>query len=693
MDLLKKIIFSLFAILLFTVPLILWPATSEVFEFNKMVFVYIFTTLISAAWLTRCLFVKKIIFRRTILDIPLLIFFASQLISTIISIDPATSVFGYYSRFNGGLLSTVGYILLYWAFVSNLEKEDAVKLIKYSILPSAALVSIYGVLEHFGIDKNVWVQDVASRVFSTLGQPNWLAAWLTALLPITWALAIDEPQTNSKFQILNFKFLIYFSLSILFFWVLIFTKSRSGFLGFVAADFVFWLLVFVKSKFRFWKTFAVYNLSFIVIAAFSGTQYTPSIAEIAGRRSAPPAAAGTQAPALETGGTESGTIRKIVWKGAIDVWKNYPVFGTGVETFAFSYYQFRPAEHNLVSEWDFIYNKAHNEFLNVAANTGSVGLLSYLILIGFSVYIFIQKLKNSNLKSQNLKIENWDLFDIWSLKFGFLAGYLSLLVTNFFGFSVVPTQLEFFLFPAFAVALTNDNTIYSFKGGTFKAKIFILLILFAVTYSLYAISRYWFADILYAKGRAYNSIKKPATAALYLTRAINLEPYQALYHNELAGALTQTAINYYQEKNLPKTEEFAAKALEESQTAINLSPANVNLKRARFGILIMLSIARPAFLNDAKNVLLDAIEEAPTDAKLWYNLGLTQNRLGEVDQSVSTLQKTIELKGNYREARLALAYILIDKKKFAEAKLQLEYILKNIDPNDSLAKQALAGLK
>jgi len=183
----QKIIFVLFALLIFFVPLVLWPFTSEVFEFNKMVLVYILTVLIAAAWLIRSIVEKKFIFRPSILDIPLLVFFGSQLISTVLSIDFYTSVFGYYSRFNGGLLSTVCYLVLYWAFVSNFDAKDSIRLVKVWFV-SAALVSIYGVAEHFGIDKNIWVQDVQSRVFSSLGQPNWLAAWVVALIPIAWLL-------------------------------------------------------------------------------------------------------------------------------------------------------------------------------------------------------------------------------------------------------------------------------------------------------------------------------------------------------------------------------------------------------------------------------------------------------------------------------------------------------------------------
>ncbi len=404
----QRIIFWLFGILLFLVPLILWPATSEVFEFNKMVLTYMLTTLITAAWAIRMVIERKIIFRRTILDIPLLIFFSSQLISTILSIDPRTSLFGYYSRFNGGLLSTLCYSLLYWAFVSNVNAKEILKLI-YVTLASATLVSAYGVLQHFGIDKNIWVQDVQNRVFSTLGQPNWLASFLVALIPLTWTYAISDRK----------RFWLYFSLSALFFITLLFTKSRSGFLGFAIADLTFWGFVLVKQEAKHLKEFFIFNFLFLVLFLIIGNPFRSSKLQ--------PQTTAT-APVLETGGTESGTIRKIVWKGAFEVWKHYPVFGTGVETFAYSYYKFRPPEHNLVSEWDFIYNKAHNEYLNMAANSGTVGLSAYLFLIGTSVYLFIRK-----------------------SRFDLLAGYAGLLISNFFGFSVVPTQLLLFLFPAFAL--------------------------------------------------------------------------------------------------------------------------------------------------------------------------------------------------------------------------------------------------
>lgn len=658
----RRTIFILFAILFFFVPLILWPFTSEVFEFNKMVLTYILTALIVAAWIVRSIISRKIIFRRTILDIPLLVFLGSQLISTIISIDPLTSWLGYYSRFNGGLVSDISYALLYWAFVSNFEKKDTLKLINYAFLPGAALVSLYAIAEHFGIDKNIWVQDVQSRVFSTLGQPNWLAAWVVALIPITWAFSLESTLKKKKFW-------IYFALSVLFFWTLIFTKSRSGLLGFVVTFLIFWAGYFWFNRKEYksrLKPFAVFITSLIVISLISGTEYTPSINSLISKSTSTPVTnTESQGPALEVGGTQSTVIRKIVWKGAVQIWLHYPIFGTGVETFAYSYYGFRPVEHNLTTEWDFIYNKAHNEFLNMAANSGTVGLLAYLILIGFSIYLFVQKFLAKN-GDPELKI--------WNL--ALLAGFTSLSVTNFFGFSVVPTQLEFFLFPAFALALvTTDETKEKSEKIDPTRKFLIAILLAFSLYLLLLISRYWYADTLYAKGKAYNGAQKPDVAIGFLTKAISLEPNQALYHSEVAGSYTSIALYYNGQKDSENTDKFVNLALGESDKAVSLSPANVNLKRSRFGVFIMLSAIDPKYMLNARDTLIDAIALAPTDAKLYYNLGLTYARTGQPDKAMEILVKTIELKSNYKEARLAYAYLLIDKKMNSQARDQLNYIL------------------
>lgn len=675
----QKNIKNLFGILFILVPLILWPFTSELFEFNKMVITYIFTTLIVAFWIIRSIQFNKFIFRRTILDIPLIIFFFGQLISTIISIDPQTSWLGYYSRFNGGLLSTICYLLLYWAFVSNIKSTDIKKLLRINLI-TAAIVSTYGILERLGIDKNIWQQDVQHRVFSTLGQPNWLAAWLVALIPITWANTL-----SAKSQKFTFDKIIPYLASSLFFAVLLFTGSRSGLLGFAICGIVFWGVVFIKFKLKYFKSFLVINAIIAFWAMLFGTQLTPSIFKIIekNQRVEAPVTNQSTGTALETGGTESGVIRKIVWQGAVDIWKHYPIFGTGVETFAYSYFMYRPAIHNQTSEWDFIYNKAHNEYLNFLANSGLVGLLSYLTLIFFSIYMMIKNINHCD--------DNEDLQPL-SIA-AFIAGYFSILVTNFFGFSVVPIQIVFYLFPAFSFVLSHSENEPEEKDFRLKNQkaVFWIMILMSVSI-IYIICRYWYADILYAKGVNYNKVNRQDLSYGFLTKAINLQPKQSIYYSEQAKAFTGLALAYAQAGDASTSSQLSQTAVNYAAQSVELSAANLNNKRNEFGVLIMLSTVNPSYQVKAVDVLIEAVKQAPTDAKIFYNLGLLYTRLGQNELALDTLKKTVDLKPNYKDAHLAYAMLLIDAKKYSEAKTQLEYILKNIDPEDSLTKQYLESI-
>jgi hypothetical protein len=73
-----KIIRLSFHLIVFLVPLIFLPNTSELFEFNKMIVTYILTAVIAAAWMTEMMLEKRFIFRRTPLDWPIIIFIGIQ---------------------------------------------------------------------------------------------------------------------------------------------------------------------------------------------------------------------------------------------------------------------------------------------------------------------------------------------------------------------------------------------------------------------------------------------------------------------------------------------------------------------------------------------------------------------------------------------------------------------------------------
>ncbi|MEK7165464.1 MAG: O-antigen ligase family protein, partial [Patescibacteria group bacterium] len=406
-----------FYALFFVTPLLFNPNRNypsfELFEWNKMFFVYILTTIITGTWICRMILHKKIIFIRTPPGPAIILFLLSQILATVFSIDPHVSIFGYYSRFHGGLLSTICYTLLYFAFVSNRDVIRLKRLFLF-IISSACVVALYAIAEKFGIDANMWVQDVRSRVFSTFGQPNWLAAYLAIILPITIAQFFMKPRVmnpddanesqNTESKSTYLPNIIrravrqgYLISAIIFYTSLLFTKSRSGFLGFWIPNLIIWVGVFYtyRQKLNTVRLFLILNSLFLALNFFIKTPIPAynrlATIEIFNRQQV---VEEIQAPmgdsVINVGITDSAKIRQVVWKGAVDIVKAYPLLGTGPETFAYAYYKFRPQEHNLTSEWDFLYNRAHNEFLNIAATSGITGLVTYLFFIAIT-YLGIYK--------------------------------------------------------------------------------------------------------------------------------------------------------------------------------------------------------------------------------------------------------------------------------------------------------------
>ncbi len=747
----RKIISILYSILFLTVPLVLWPYTSELFEFNKMVVTYILTLSIVFVWVIRSIVEKKIVFKRTPLDTFILLFLLSQTLSTVVSLDIRTSLFGYYGRFNGGLLSLITYSLLYWGYVSNMDTRDVGTHLK-AILGATFLASFYGILERLGIDKDIWIQDVQNRIFSTFGQPNWMAAWLAAVIPVSLSLGLNSslsrnlhfddsliknPAAGFTSYLLNIKnyvsknkWLFYLLITQIFFISLLFTKSRSGILGFGVANVVFWGSIFfsefvIKRKFvdpkktterkGLFLFFVICTLAFGLIVLLSGSPWSPSLREVFVSQNSKTEtdklpAMNASAPLLEVGGSSSIEIRKIVWKGALDVWRAYPLLGSGVETFAFSYYEKRPVEHNMVSEWDFLYNKAHNEYLNYLATTGSVGILTYTILIIFMLITFIKALNfkyetrnpDSFTETKNRSFGNNSLFNYSGsgfriLNIGLLAGYMSILFTNFFGFSVVPINLLFYLYPAMGIVLERESRRveefkYKHTGLSNAQKVGVFISCSFTLLLFYSICRYWYADILYNRAVMYSGEGRLVDKNKAISSAIKFSSKEAIFHSELADTYCDMALIYLSQENSETSETFAGMAISSINKAESLSPRNLNIIRNKARILISLSSIKPALILDAKKTLLKAVSLAPTEAKLVYNLGLTHYRIGELDEAKIILEKTIEMKSNYKDARYAYSILLAETGDIAGAKEQLTYILEKIDSTNTEAQKMLEQL-
>jgi Flp pilus assembly protein TadD len=520
------------------------------------------------------------------------------------------------------------------------------------ILSTATIVSLYGILERLGIDKHLWVQDVQNRIFSTLGQPNWLAAYLLTLIPLTLAFA----SKNAKYYLLTAIYLL----------AIYFTRSRSGFLGVGTAVGLYFL--FKRFSLKVVGVVAGLGLLALVIAQ---SQFN-----LLGSR----VPFDDSAPAIYSGGSSSSQIREVVWRGALDIWKAYPVFGSGVETFAYSYYNFRPVEHNLLSEWDFLYNKAHNEFLNFLATSGAFGLISYSLII----FWFTSRAK----KSPEL-----------------VAGFLGLSVSNFFGFSVVPVGLFFFLFPALSLVGKDDsieikvkNKQYYFIGN--KEAIAITIVFLIACWFSFRLISWWQADKLFNYGRNYLTANQVELGYNYLVEAVSRKPNEPLFRSDLGEAAAKLAVVYDQApKSASNSAQLTAardqlinQAVAESDLVLEQNKVHLNFYKSRAKIFLLLNTIEGQYLNQALETVIQAIELAPTDAKLHYNLGLLYQQLNQTELAKQALEETIELKPNYEAARFSLGSLYQQLDQPDLAREQYQYILQFLNPENQQVKDELQKL-
>ncbi len=659
MKFLNKFIRILISSLFLVTPLIFSFSNSELFEIPKIHFIYLVTLLIVTLHLINWALGQTKLFNRNWLNWFLLLFLISQLICTVTSIDIYTSIHGYYSRLNGGLLSIIAFASLFFIIPLYLDDKFKDTLINL-ILLSGFFVAIFGILEHFGIDKNIWLQDVQSRVFSTLGQPNWLAAYLCILLPFSIHKYL---KSINKFSATS-----YLLLTLSYYSCLLFTKSKSGILAAIISIFIFSTIYFIKnplslrdislkkgnlknktSLFKGGPAIAGVGLILIFIV-LSLTISNPIKDKIFPQKST---IYDLQSNNLLI--TPSGDIRKIVWHGGLDLFKKFPLLGTGIETFAYSYYWTRPIEHNLTSEWDFLYNKAHNEYLNYLATTGLIGTIPYLLFISSVLFFLIKKSTSYDLQST------------------ILCSFTSILITNIAGFSISIVSLFFFTLPIFIFPYQELKT-------NLKTKKFLIpIIIFVFIYMINQVISSYIADIYFAKSETKDSHQEYQIAYQLISQANQLRPKEPNFYINLALSSAKMAI-------LTKDQQYIDQATKYADLSIAASPANINFWKQRAQVYYYLSSLKEEYFAQVVQSMLQAAKLAPTDAKIYFSLGQFLESASLPEEAITYYQKAIDLKSNYDHAYFALGQVYFDQKKYDLAKKNLELTLQYAPTNTDAQK-------
>lgn len=205
----------------------------------------------------------------------------------------------------------------------------------------------------------------------------------------------------------------------------------------------------------------------------------------------------------------------------------------------------------------------------------------------------------------------------------------------------------------------------------------------------------WRADYFFAKSDRYKDYNL-ISGFQYSQKAIQLNPREALYHEQMAKIAARMAVAYQQADASDSAQiikQLENLAVQESNKTLSMNKVHLNFYKSQAQTYLYLSYIDPRYRLKAVETLEAAIKLSPTDAKLYFNLGKLYEDLGDLTNAIDYLKKTVELKPNYRVAHseLAKAYEkvgLIDK-----AIAEYQFNLEMVNPKDKVSQAQLERLK
>ena len=221
---------------------------------------------------------------------------------------------------------------------------------------------------------------------------------------------------------------------------------------------------------------------------------------------------------------------------------------------------------------------------------------------------------------------------------------------------------------------------------------------------LVGLTRYYIADIKYSRGDNFSKLGDFQKAAQLLNEANNLKT-EHVYEDKLSYVLANIAFtaSYQKEKTIAKNMRNVSDEL--NKKSLIASPKNVLYWKTRaknYYLYYQISLDSKD-LNQAIAALERARTLSPTDPKIPYSLAIFYSLLESEEKdsrkklkfqqlALQEINISINLKTDYRDGYYLKGQFLKKAGKPNEAKKVFNYILENLNPNDSEVNKELETL-
>ncbi|MBC8230185.1 O-antigen ligase family protein [bacterium] len=280
------------------------------------------------------------------LDIPIVILLGLGIISTALSPEFTVSLRRFWKILQG--------IILFYLVVNNLHQRKNIIQLVVAMLVVAGLISIYGIICY--LTKSRLTYD--NRLLGTFKYPNYLAAYLTVMMPLCMGFFITVLKQKQ-----SWKYLMLLGIgSCAMGGSLIFTLTRGAWIA-VAIAIIYLIILFDK------------RLIFVllVLLAFSPFVMPKHI----------------KSRFMTIIEHQQGFMgeRPYWWRAALGMIKEHPLKGIGPGRFKTEYMLRKP--EGLVENP----NQCHNTYLQIALEMGIPALLAFLLIVSLIFWMIFKSRK------------------------------------------------------------------------------------------------------------------------------------------------------------------------------------------------------------------------------------------------------------------------------------------------------------
>ena len=340
-----------------------------------------------------------------VLNLPLQLLSLAIFISVIFSQYPLLSLFAFFGKF-------IKCVFLYLCFLEVFNNEERIWTFLKFFMASAFIASVNGVIEHYiGKDLIKGQMLPGDRVNSVFQGANEFGPYLLPAIALTVHFLYSlVSRYRSWPRIAALTFLLVLLLS-----CLCWTYSRSSWVGFLV---ILLVMSFLDKRKALFSVVLFLIFIFIFLPSLNNVRHLRLIRDDNSVQNDQI----TLNPLTLL--SEGGSGRSSFWKKAVSIIRSSPIHGTGLNTYA----RILKRDSTPNSQW-----YAHNSYLQVAAETGLVGLACYLWLL----FVFL-RYSLSYCKQLN---------DLWPLTIlqGGLAGLIGFLAQSFFDNSFFTVQLVVYM--------------------------------------------------------------------------------------------------------------------------------------------------------------------------------------------------------------------------------------------------------